>query len=127
MAELAVVQHLVLKTTDCFNCGVTFGMTSALYNQRLNDHGSFYCPNGHGQCFIAESDKERGERLLREEQERHKRTLQRANEATAARDAAKKSLAQAKRRHAAGTCPCCKRTFKQMARHMATKHPEYKA
>jgi DNA repair exonuclease SbcCD ATPase subunit len=24
-----------------------------------------------------------------------------------------------------GICPCCKRSFVQLARHMATKHPEY--
>ena len=24
-----------------------------------------------------------------------------------------------------GVCPCCKRSFSALARHMATKHPEY--
>jgi Asp-tRNA(Asn)/Glu-tRNA(Gln) amidotransferase A subunit family amidase len=25
----------------------------------------------------------------------------------------------------AGVCPCCNRTFKQLARHMQAKHPDY--
>lgn len=25
-----------------------------------------------------------------------------------------------------GVCPCCKRTFSQLARHMKTKHPDFK-
>lgn len=30
-----------------------------------------------------------------------------------------------KRRVSAGVCPCCNRTFQCLARHMATKHPDY--
>ena len=30
-----------------------------------------------------------------------------------------------KKRAAAGVCPCCNRTFKQLARHMERKHPNY--
>lgn len=26
----------------------------------------------------------------------------------------------------AGVCPCCKRTFQQLARHMKCKHPKYR-
>lgn len=29
------------------------------------------------------------------------------------------------KRSAASACPCCKRTFRQLARHMAAKHPEH--
>ena len=34
---------------------------------------------------------------------------------------------KAKKRSIAGTCPCCHRTFRQMALHMRNKHPEFKA
>jgi hypothetical protein len=32
-----------------------------------------------------------------------------------------------KNRAAAGVCPCCNRTFAQLARHMATKHKGFTA
>lgn len=30
-----------------------------------------------------------------------------------------------RRRTAAGVCPCCNRSFVQLARHMKTKHPDH--
>lgn len=34
--------------------------------------------------------------------------------------------AKLKKRASAGICPCCNRTVSQMARHMKSKHPEFK-
>ena len=31
-----------------------------------------------------------------------------------------------KNRVASGVCPCCNRTFKQLAAHMSRQHPEFK-
>lgn len=31
-----------------------------------------------------------------------------------------------KNRAAHGVCPCCNRTFQQLARHMSAKHPDFK-
>lgn len=38
----------------------------------------------------------------------------------------KAQLTKTKKRVSNGVCPCCNRTFKQLARHMENKHPEYK-
>lgn len=102
----------------CITCGVPFGVPRAFNDRRRIDHKVYWCPNGHQQLYTAESDAERNARLLREEQARHQRTLTRANEAEA-------EAARLKRRIAHGVCPCCKRTFRQLAVHMAKKHPEY--
>lgn len=34
---------------------------------------------------------------------------------------------RAKKRAATGTCPCCGRSFVQLRRHMAAKHPDHLA
>ena len=47
----------------------------------------------------------------------------RGTKANAART--RKELHSVKARVAHGVCPCCNRTFKQLARHMKTKHPDY--
>jgi hypothetical protein len=39
--------------------------------------------------------------------------------------AAKGQITKLKKRAKAGTCPCCKRTFHNMAEHMKTKHPDF--
>ncbi len=42
----------------CYKCGVTFQMTTAVYNRRYRDGKSFYCPNGHGQVYSRRQDSE---------------------------------------------------------------------
>lgn len=34
-------------------------------------------------------------------------------------------LTRTKKRGGHGVCPCCNRTFQQLARHMKSKHPDY--
>lgn len=118
MADLAIYRSLNFSTVEWYSCGCIFGMLSEFNTNRLRDKKSFYCPNGHPQAYIGESDVEKANRLLMEEQARHKRTLERVNEAERERD-------KLKRRVKAGVCPCCKRTFKQLVAHMKHKHPDF--
>lgn len=39
--------------------------------------------------------------------------------------AAKGQVTKLKNRTAAGVCPCCTRSFENLKRHMATKHPAF--
>src|SRR6267378_7384183 len=100
MGELALYQSLNFSTIECYSCGCVFAVMADFQTNRLRDKRNFYCPNGHQQHFVGESDVDKANRLLREEQERHKRTLERVNEAERERD-------RMKRRVKAGTCPCC--------------------
>lgn len=93
---------------------------------------SFHCPNGHAQHYTAEkSEREQ----LRRERDRLKydaaRLEDEAREAREEADAARRSAAamkgvatRMKNRVKHGVCPCCNRTFADLARHMATKHPD---
>ena len=47
-------------------------------------------------------------------------------EAEASLQATKGVVTRLKKRAIAGVCPCCNRTFQQLAAHMAHKHPDYK-
>lgn len=116
-----------MVTHTCGGCGVVFGMSEVFYNQRLRDHKGWYCINGCRRIFSGESDVER---LTRErdyaqssrcrEHEAHETTKRQRN-------ALKGHLKRVRKRTATGTCPCCKRTFKQLARHMQGQHPKYVA
>ena len=107
-----------LVTEECCNCGVIFGLTKQLKGERRDDHKNFYCPNGHPQHYVGESEAEKNARLLQEERERHQRTLQRENEERQKREAAERKLKRVNK----GVCPECKRTFQNLARHMCTQH-----
>jgi hypothetical protein len=43
----------------CCNCGIGFCLPTPLYEARKKDHGTFYCPNGHGQHYIGKTDDEK--------------------------------------------------------------------
>lgn len=111
----------------CISCGCPFGIPAGLHRELNNNHKLFYCPSGHGQLYPGESDVEKAKRLLLEEQARHQRTLTRENAERAAREIAEAELKRHQKRAKNGVCPCCKRTFKQLATHMKTKHPDYGA
>lgn len=122
MAVLALQTVLRIKTTNCCNCGCVIGMQEEHYDERVNDHRNFWCPNGHQQHFTSETEAEKNARLLREEQARHRRTLERENEERVKREKLERKLRRVDR----GVCPECNRTFQNLARHMACKHAEKK-
>lgn len=96
---------------ECINCSIPFGVTTHYQNQRRADHALYYCPSGHPQYYPQESDieKERRKSQMLADQVRMEREQ---------REKAERQL----RRVQNGTCPKCNRSFKQLQRHMKTKH-----
>jgi hypothetical protein len=120
--------RLVFVTETCSYCGMPFAMTSDYQERRIQDRRTFYCPDGHPQAYTGQNHEEKIKRLQREvELERRSReNAEMAREMEQQqRKAAERELKQIKKRAAAGLCPCCNRSFVQLQRHMATKHPEY--
>jgi hypothetical protein len=127
MAEFNLQHALRLKTTTCISCGVEIAMPADLYDHRLKDRREFFCPNGHSQHFIAETEEAK---LRRQLDEANRRLEFEKNAALTARQQlgkANKAKMRLQRRIKAGVCPCCQRTVRQLAQHMATKHPDYAA
>ncbi len=128
--------------TNCYRCNAPFAMSDTLYHMAMERRGelSFYCPNGHGQVFKAgerEEDKLRRERdqlkqRLAEKDDQIRSAYEMANEQAAASAmnarklaAAKGQITKIKKRASNGVCPCCNRTFTDLARHMHSKHPGF--
>jgi hypothetical protein len=115
---------------NCCNCGVDFAMTDAFIQNRKNDRKSWYCPNGHSQWFPGETASDKAQRLagqLDMERTRRQQAEMDVDYARRARKAVSTRLRKVKVRVGHGVCPCCTRTFKQLAAHMAAKHPAYAA
>lgn len=120
-------------TIRCWKCDVEYGMNERAYAQRKKDGHGFFCTNGHEAAFCeTEADKLRKERdrlaqriaerddkivELREENERIERR----------RRAAAGQVTKIKNRVGHGVCPCCNRTFGNLARHMMNEHPNFTA
>jgi hypothetical protein len=119
-----------LTVTTCW-CGIHLAIPNNLY-RNARDHGTdVHCPLGHTFGWHETlADKERKRREQAEAQLQTARQ-QRDAERDLRRDTERRLTAQkaattkARKRHAAGVCPCCKRSFENVRRHMAAKHPDY--
>lgn len=137
MSDLTIefTDRLVVMT--CW-CGVNHAVPQDLRDfQRRQFHDgrdvtSIYCPLGHQHQPAgktkAERERERAEQaencMVRERAAREQaQASERAQRAAATR--ARNERNKDRTRVANGVCPCCNRTFKQLARHMKSKHPEF--
>lgn len=117
-----------LEELTCGSCGVVHAIPQGMYENCKREGGFWYCPNGHQRGWREGAEKTKILQLeaeLRSEQRRREAALVRANDATAKAVKAERALSRHKTRAKNGVCPCCKRTFQQLARHMANKHPDY--
>jgi hypothetical protein len=119
-----------MEQCTCATCGIAFAMPASFMGALRNNKKEFFCPNGHSLSF-----NEREVDRLQREKERLARELEVAR---VERDAARKlrdenaakaekasaSLRRLKARVGGGSCPCCKRHFPDLRRHMESKHPE---
>ena len=114
-----------LETISCYSCAILFAMPEQMCKRRLEDKHNFYCPNGHAQHFLNKSKEEQLRAELEIERNRadynHKEYQRVARSLTAQRCV----TTRIKNRIAAGVCPCCKRSFENLARHMKGQHPKY--
>jgi hypothetical protein len=104
-------------------CGIRFAMSAAYVRDRRKDHQWWHCPNGHLQHFDQESKEERLQRELQVAQQQMARIEDERREAERREAAAKREVARVVKRAHAGVCPCCQRSFANVARHMKMKHP----
>ena len=122
----------------CYHCGSWFAINESLHRRaRERKTGSVYCPAcGQSFCWTGSTPEER----VREEMQRKLNVANRradnaeqraidaqsaADTAEAKRRAEKAAKTRLKNRIKNGVCPCCKRHFKDLQRHMKSKHPEF--
>jgi hypothetical protein len=126
---VSLVREQEFSTMECGECGIVFAIETWLMDKWVNQRHGFHCPNGHSRRFASETEAERIKRELTVQLEAANREAEwarvRANTAEKQARAAKGQVTKLKKRVGNGVCPCCHRTFKQLAAHMATKHPEY--
>jgi hypothetical protein len=121
----------------CFRCKCQMWIPDELNSSALRARGEipFFCAYGHKQYYI---EGESEETKLRRERDRLTQRLaekddeiqrQRELRKTTERQlsASKGQVTKIKNRVGHGICPCCNRTFENLARHMGSKHPTFTA
>lgn len=126
---LAHVAELEIHT--CPTCFIVYAFPTAMSERKQESGDSWYCPNGHSISFttstkakLEEMRRERdrlkqNEAYLEERLKDRDLDLLRAQRSTAA---LKGEVTKIRKRVGNGVCPCCNRTFQNLARHMSVKH-----
>lgn len=128
-----------LDVIDCCQCKVAFGLPSDVHRVLRQSSQTFFCPYGHKNYYPPKAvvDQDQREKdTLRQERDRLKQQLAEKDDRIAAERqwreladrkviAAKGQITKLKKRAQNGVCPCCNRTFVDLQRHMASKHPAF--
>lgn len=134
-----ITMPVELTQIDCGNCGGTYAINERYRQKQQDNCGTWTCPyckcgwgySGDTAQARAEKAAKRAQELLAQERERNSRVESNLRDsrdrAERRASAARGQITKIKNRVGHGVCPCCNRTFKQLAAHMASKHPEYAA
>lgn len=126
---MTVIDGKSFEKIYCSGCSIEYYVPSLWLQDKRETGNGFKCPNG---CFRAykETETDRIRRKLERAQqqlaykddvirdERHLRDKEKRKVA-----AQKGIVTKLKKRSHAGVCVCCNRTFENLQRHMASKHP----
>lgn len=127
-----ITRQIAMSNQTCIVCDIAFMVPTDWERWRKRDGATFYCPNGHGQCYPKRDEAAE----LRKQLEQRDRDLSAAqNRATHLEDqraAAERSnsalrgvITRTKKRAQTGQCPVCPRSFANLAAHMGAQHPDW--
>jgi hypothetical protein len=136
----AITATVKINAHSCWSCGVIYGLTDDFEASRRANGGTFYCPNGHAAVF-ADTELERARKELlkakaradqlaaqRDDERRWRKETEIRLEVTEkSRSSLRGQVTKLKNRAKNGVCPCCRRHFANVQRHMATEHPDFTA
>lgn len=120
----------------CASCKSEVWIPDELYDAaKRSSKVGFYCSYGHSLCFRegeSDADKLRRERdrlaqMVAEKDDSIKYWRDHSQAAERRLNATRGVVTRIRNRVGHGVCPCCNRTFGDLSRHMATKHPTWSA
>lgn len=129
-----------LVVVECATCHVTYAIPESFNKSALKWRGDrkdgrgwkICCPFGHQWWYVGETETEKLKRQRDYQADRAARLAAERDQAEADAHAQKSVKTRFKNerdrikaRIAAGVCPCCNRSFKDVKRHMASQHPDY--
>jgi hypothetical protein len=123
---LAFQPSVQLVERTCGECGITFGVPKQFDEERRRNHSlGWFCPNGHNRVYLGKTEAEKLRDQLADKDRQLAYERERASTNFTARVKAEAEARRIKKRVSGGACPCCKRSFTNVARHMKTKHPDF--
>lgn len=131
MSALAFTVTREFRVLECGECGQSFAVTENWYIRNREKNPGFYCPNGHLRIWtegeVAKLKKELEQEKKRREwaEGSEKRAREYANKKERSAAAYRGACTRLRKRVGHGVCPCCKRNFGNLKKHMEMKHPKF--
>lgn len=126
MSDTAISLSVKLEKVDCPSCNALYALSCDYIDRRRKDGKGWQCPYcSSGTSFHGNDEISRLKKQISEEQAIKNRLLADANVLRGEVLAAKTAAEKLKKRAANGVCPCCTRTFANVADHIKTKHPGF--
>lgn len=131
--NLAISTELDMYIVNCGECGGVYGILEQVREQKHRDGACWACPycrtrwgySGKGENARLKRELKQKQRALDIQRKRTEWAKEEARHNERRRRAEKAAKTRIKNRIANGVCPCCNRTFKQLAAHMKNKHPDF--
>lgn len=121
---------LVPITCHVSYCGILFAVPERWNRSKLQDHSTFYCPNGHAAMYAGKTEEEklreqltRTEAVLSRERDLGKRLADDNMNLANSRRALRGVVTRLRNKAAAGRCAFCDHEFPDVAAHVAAEHP----
>jgi len=121
-------------TVDCPACAFVFAVPKTFRSRCEREGKSMHCPACAGGMNWGESEADKLRKQLEAAQRRLSGAQGTITHLSDQRDAAERSAraqraanTRLRKRVSNGVCPCCRRTFADLARHMEGQHPDYAA
>lgn len=114
-----------IKAIWCSSCGIAYGLPDGYAKVRREDGKSWRCPNGCSQVY-RKTDADDLREQLDAARSLATRESERRRLAESQRAAARGQVTQLRRRIGNGVCPCCNRSFSDLAQHIAGQHPDFR-
>ncbi len=128
-----ITQTVTLTQINCGQCGGTYAINERYRQQKSDQGGGWNCP--YCKCswgYFNDNELARTKKALEQQKANTEWYRQQAETRGKDRDHAQHQvrayrgvITKTKRRIAHGVCPCCQRTFQDLARHMKGQHPGY--
>jgi len=115
-----------VQVIEMSGCGHTIYM-SKIHNENVRKtHESFFCTYcGRTNYYPHKTKEEKLRAQLNATRDQLETIRHQRDRAEYKRRAEKGAKTRIKNRIANGVCPCCNRSFKNLAAHMKNKHPDY--
>lgn len=121
-----------IRAITCRLCNAIYGLTGDFCDHAAENGLHWTCPHCGKDRQFGANELEKTKAQLARTQSAIERQEATTRDAWAAADLERQRAAGFKgamrktmKRVGAGTCPCCRRNFTALARHMAAKHPEH--